>query len=51
MPRVVASTLAGETQSFAAASGLAEWVSLMLWGQLVGVLTFGKLVFTSVKSP
>jgi hypothetical protein len=30
MPRVVASTLAGEAQSFATASGVAEWVSLML---------------------
>jgi hypothetical protein len=30
MPRVVASTLAGEAQAFATASGTAEWVSLML---------------------
>ena len=30
MPRVVASTLAGEAQAFASASGVAEWVSLML---------------------
>ena len=30
MPRVVASTLAGEAQAFASASGIAEWVSLML---------------------
>ena len=30
MSRVVASTLAGETQSFATASGVAEWVSLMI---------------------
>ena len=30
MPRVVASTLAGETQSFSTASGLAEWMSLMI---------------------
>ena len=30
MPRVVASTLAGETQAFSIASGTAEWVSLMV---------------------
>ena len=30
LPRVVASTLAGETQAFATASGTAEWVSLMI---------------------
>ena len=30
MPRVVASTLAGETQSFVTASGLAEWMALMV---------------------
>ena len=30
MARVVASTLAGETQSFATASGIAEWMSLMV---------------------
>ena len=30
LPRVVASTLAGETQAFATASGVAEWVSLTL---------------------
>ena len=30
LPRVIASTLAGETQAFATASGVAEWVSLML---------------------
>ena len=30
MSRVVASTLAGETQSFATASGISEWMSLMV---------------------
>ena len=30
MSRVVASTLAGETQSFVTASGVAEWLSLMI---------------------
>ena len=30
LPRVVASTLAGETQVFCLASGLAEWLSLMI---------------------
>ena len=30
MSRVVASTLAGETQSFSTASGISEWMSLMI---------------------
>ena len=30
MPSIVASTLAGEAQAFATASGVAEWVSLMI---------------------
>ena len=36
MPRVVASTLAGEAQSYSAASGLAEWMSLMVCEALHG---------------
>ena len=36
MPRIVASTLAGEAQSFATASGLAEWMTLMLYEALHG---------------
>ena len=36
MPRVVASTLAGEAQSFATASGLAEWMTLILYAALHG---------------
>ena len=38
LPRVVASTLAGEAQAFATASGVAEWVSLMLLEALQGRL-------------
>ena len=37
MPRVVASTLAGEAQSFVTASGTAEWMSLMLAEARTGV--------------
>ncbi|CAE7347138.1 RE1, partial [Symbiodinium microadriaticum] len=38
MARVVASTLAGEAQAFASASGLAEWVSLMTYEAVHGAI-------------
>ena len=43
LPRVVASTLSGEAQAFATASGVCEWMSLMLSECLDGPIELSEL--------